>query len=211
MKRFFDVTIATLGLLVTGPAILLLMTAVWLYDRHMPLYLAPRVGLHGKSFRMVKLRSMIVGADRTQVDSTADSDPRITPVGRSMRRCKLDELPQLWNVLRGDMSFVGPRPNVRRETDLYTAVERRLLDAKPGITDFGSIVYADLGDILRGQIDPNIAYNQLVRPGKSTLGIFYVEHQTLWTDLQLCWLTMLAMVSRPRSLAGVQRLMRNIG
>ena len=160
---------------------------------------------------MVKLRSMVVNADRSGVDSTGASDRRITQIGRFIRGGKLDELPQLWNVLVGDMSLVGPRPNVKRETDLYTQEERRLLHARPGITDFASIVFADEGDILKDQADPDIAYNQLIRPGKSRLGIFYVDHRSLWVDVQLCLLTIVALTSRPMALAGLQRLLRSSG
>jgi lipopolysaccharide/colanic/teichoic acid biosynthesis glycosyltransferase len=160
---------------------------------------------------MVKLRSMIIDADKTGVDSTGSQDRRITPMGRFIRRYKLDEVPQLWNVLLGDMSLVGPRPNVKRETDLYTAIERRLLLVRPGVTDFASIVFSDEGDILKDQADPDVAYNQLIRPGKSLLGAFYVEHRSLWLDIRLCVLTLLAIFSRQAALQRVQDLLRQLG
>ena len=211
MKRLFDVVGASLGLLAVSPVLLPVMFMVWLQDRHSPFYVASRTGRGDHPFRMVKLRSMVVNADRSGVDSTSASDTRITPVGHFIRRFKLDELPQLWNVLRGDMSLVGPRPNVKRETDLYTAVERRLLDVRPGITDFASIVFSDEGEILRDQPDPDIAYNQLIRPGKSRLGIFYVEHRSVGVDVRICLLTALTIVSRPRALRGVTKLLRRLG
>jgi lipopolysaccharide/colanic/teichoic acid biosynthesis glycosyltransferase len=211
VKRIFDVVTAGLGLLAAAPILLPVMLLVWLQDRHSPFYMAVRMGRHEKPFRMVKLRSMVVDADKSGVDSTGASDRRITPLGHFIRRFKLDELPQLWNVLTGHMSLVGPRPNVKRETDLYTMEERKLLSVKPGITDFASIVFADEGQILKDQTDPDLAYNQLVRPGKSRLGIFYVEHRSLWVDVQLCALTGLAMVSRARALRGVARLLSNLG
>ena len=152
---------------------------------------------------MVKLRSMVINADKSGVDSTGSNDRRITRVGHFIRRYKLDEVTQLWNVLKGDMSLVGPRPNVKRETDLYTKQERRLVEVRPGITDFASIVFSDEGDILKDQTDPDIAYNQLIRPGKSLLGLFYIEHGTLWIDLQLIFLTAVVIASRRRALAGV--------
>lgn len=186
------------------------MLGVWLHDGHSPLYFAPRVGRLGRTFRMLKLRSMIPDADATGVDSTSAGDWRVTPIGGFMRRLKLDEIPQLLNVLWGDMSIVGPRPNVRRETDLYTAIESRLLGVRPGITDFASIVYSDLGEILRDRPDPDIAYNQLVRPGKSLLGIFYVDHMSFRTDLHICWLTVVSFLSRPLALEGLQRLLRRL-
>ena len=211
MKRLFDVVGSALGLLASAPVLLPVMLLVWLQDRHSPFYVANRVGVDGRTLRMVKLRSMMVNADRSGVDSTANDDRRITRVGSFIRRFKLDELTQLWNVLIGDMSLVGPRPNVKRETDLYTPVERRLLSVKPGITDFASIVFADEGQILAGQADPDIAYNQLIRPGKSLLGLFYIERRSVWVDLRLCLLTAAAIASRPRALRGVQSLLSSLG
>jgi lipopolysaccharide/colanic/teichoic acid biosynthesis glycosyltransferase len=154
---------------------------------------------------MVKLRSMRIGADRSGVDSTAAGDNRITPVGHFIRRYKLDEITQLWNVLLGDMSLVGPRPNVERETRLYTAVENRLLSVRPGITDYASVVFSDEGEILRDEPDPDLAYNQLIRPWKSRLALFYIENTSLGLDLKLIWLTALAILSRSRALAAAAR------
>ena len=160
---------------------------------------------------MVKLRSMVKNADTTGVDSTGSNDQRITAVGHFIRRFKLDELTQLWNVLIGDMSLVGPRPNVKRETDLYTATEKRLLDVKPGITDFSSIVFSDEGDILSNQADPDLAYNQLIRPWKSRLGLFYIDNRSLWLDIQLVGFTAIAIVSRTKSLALVGSTLTKCG
>ena len=210
MKRLFDIVASAAGLLLASPVLLPVMFLVWRQDRHSPFYVAPRVGRGGGAFSMVKLRSMVINADKSGVDSTGANDRRITPVGHFIRRYKLDELTQLWNVLKGDMSLVGPRPNVKRETDLYTPAERRLLDVKPGITDFASIVFSDEGDILKDQADPDIAYNQLIRPGKGHLGLFYIEHRSLWLDIRLCWLTAIAIVSRERALRGVTQILRNL-
>lgn len=207
MKRVFDVSASFAVLVLTSPILIPAMILVWFQDRHSPFYVANRVGRAGKEFKMVKLRSMVVDADKTGVDSTKASDGRITPVGHFIRRFKLDELTQLVNVLVGDMSMVGPRPNVKRETDLYTPEEARLLSVRPGVTDYASIVFADEGDILDGQSDPDIAYNQLIRPGKSRLGLFYVDQSSSSVDVLLCMLTALAIVSRRRALKGVQRLL----
>jgi len=154
------------------------------------------------------LRSMIQNADAQRIDSTGANDMRITPVGHFIRSYKLDELTQLWNVLKGDMSLVGPRPNVKRETDLYTSQEKRLLSIKPGITDFASIVFSDEGEILANKADPDIAYNQLIRPGKSRLGLFYIEHKNILVDLLLIAFTLLAIVSKRRSLKAVAWLLK---
>lgn len=143
MKRLLDLIVSAGILLLVGPVLLLAMLAIFLQDGHSPLYLGERVGLAGQPFRMVKLRSMRHGADRSQVDSTAARDPRITPLGNLVRRIKLDEFMQLWNVLKGQMSLVGPRPNVPREVAIYTEAEKALLGVRPGITDMASIVFFD--------------------------------------------------------------------
>jgi lipopolysaccharide/colanic/teichoic acid biosynthesis glycosyltransferase len=199
-KRLTDIIFSSIGLLITSPILLPVMFLVWKQDRHSPFYVAERVGKDLKPFRMVKLRSMMKNADASGVDSTSANDMRITPIGQFIRKFKLDELTQLWNVLIGDMSLVGPRPNVKREVDLYTDEELRLLSIKPGITDFSSIVFSDEGEILSDKKDPDLAYNQLIRPGKSRLGLFYVQNSTLRTDLVLLVLTVIAVFSRSRAL-----------
>lgn len=200
MKRIFDIMGSFFGLLLASPILLPVMFLVWRQDGHSPFYVAPRTGKNERPFLMMKLRSMIKNADKSGVDSTSANDLRITPVGHFIRRYKLDELTQLWNVLKGDMSLVGPRPNVKRETDLYTISEKKLLTVKPGITDFASIVFSDEGDILRDKEDPDIAYNQLIRPGKGYLGLFYIENRSFLLDVRLCFLTILAIISREKAL-----------
>jgi lipopolysaccharide/colanic/teichoic acid biosynthesis glycosyltransferase len=211
LKRAFDIVASLMGLLIASPVLLPVMFLVWRQDRHSPFYIAPRVARGEGTFSMVKLRSMVINADKSGVDSTSASDRRITPVGHFIRRYKLDELTQLWNVLKGDMSLVGPRPNVKRETDLYTAEEKKLLTVRPGITDIASIVFADEGDILKDSADPDLDYNQLIRPWKSRLGILYVERRSFLLDLRLVALTALAIVSRRRALEGVVGLLEGLG
>lgn len=200
LKRLTDFVFSLFGLIITSPVLLPVMFMVWKQDRHSPFYVAERVGKDFKPFRMVKLRSMIKNADNSGVDSTSVNDMRITPIGQFIRKYKLDELTQLWNVLIGDMSLVGPRPNVKRETDLYTNKERKLLSIKPGITDFASIVFSDEGEILSDKKDPDLAYNQLIRPGKSRLGLYYVENSTFRADITLLFLTIIAVFSRNKAL-----------
>ena len=202
MKRPIDFIVALLGLIALSPVLLIVSVLIWLQDRRSPFYVADRVGRDERFFRMVKFRSMAVNADKSGVDSTSSDDVRITAIGRLVRRTKLDELPQLWNVLRGQMSLVGPRPNVEREVRLYSTEEKRLLSIRPGITDLASIVFADEGEILHGQDDPDVAYNQLIRPGKNRLGLFYVENHTRAMDLQVVVLTVMNAISRRRALAG---------
>lgn len=211
MKRLFDIAGSSLGLVVASPVLLPVMFLVWKQDGYSPFYVAPRVGKGEKPFKMVKLRSMIINADKTGVDSTGANDQRITKVGHFIRRCKLDELTQLWNVLVGDMSLVGPRPNVQRETDLYTEQERRLLTIRPGITDFASIVFSDEGEILKDASDPDIAYNQLIRPGKGYLGLFYIDHSSLWLDIRLCFYTVIAILSKENALKGICSILQSMG
>jgi lipopolysaccharide/colanic/teichoic acid biosynthesis glycosyltransferase len=211
MKRFLDLTLSFFGLVILLPILVPVAILVWIQDWHSPFYIAPRIGKGGKPFNMVKLRSMVVNADRSGVDSTGSNDRRITGVGHFIRKCKLDEITQLWNVLIGDMSLVGPRPNVKRETDLYTGVESRLLSVVPGITDFSSIVFSDEGDILRDFADPDIAYNQLIRPWKSRLGLFYIDRQTVLIDLKLCFLTACNSISRGNTLKIIAHMISSLG
>ncbi len=210
-KRALDVAMSVAGLIGSAPVLLPVMYMVWRQDRNSPFYIAERVGKDGAGFSMVKLRSMVVGADRAGVDSTASDDMRITPVGHFIRRYKLDELTQLWNVLRGDMSLVGPRPNVRWATDAYTPEERRLLLIKPGITDLSSIVFSDEAEILKGSQDADRTYDDLIRPGKSRLGLYYLDHMSLALDLKILALTGVAIFSRRSAQIGVANILRRNG
>jgi lipopolysaccharide/colanic/teichoic acid biosynthesis glycosyltransferase len=210
MKRTFDFLLSLVGLIICSPILLPVLFLVWIQDWHSPFYIAPRVGKGDKPFKMIKLRSMIINADKSGVDSTSSNDKRITAVGRFIRKYKLDELSQLWNVLIGDMSLVGPRPNVKRETDLYTKEEKLLLSVKPGITDFSSIVFSDEGEILKDTEDPDIAYNQLIRPGKSMLGVFYIKNKSIVVDIKLIYLTILAIVSKEKALEKLGIMLQNL-
>ena len=147
LKRFFDISFSFVGLVLISPLFLLFMFLVFVYDFHSPFYIASRVGRGGKSFKMIKLRSMKINADKSGVASTANDDNRITPVGKIIRKFKFDELSQLINVFLGSMSLVGPRPQVAQDVSLYTEKEKKLLTSKPGITDYSSIVFSDEGDI----------------------------------------------------------------
>ena len=211
-KRTLDVAVSATGLIVLSPVLLVLALLVWLQDYHSPFYIAARVGRDGKPYKMVKFRSMIVRADKSGVDSTASNDPRITGLGKFIRRLKLDELPQLWNVLKGEMALVGPRPNVKRDTDIYTAQEKQLLSIAPGITDFASIVFSDEGEILAGSADPDLRYNQVIRPWKSRLGLLYVRnHGSVLLDLRLIQLTILNSINRPAALAKLSEILQSCG
>ena len=207
MKRFTDLIISFLGLVLLSPVILPILIIVWLQDFHNPFYVASRVGKNEKIFKMIKLRSMKINADKSGVDSTSSNDSRITTVGKFIRKFKLDEISQLINVFIGDMSLVGPRPNVKRETDLYTLEEKHLLSVKPGITDFSSIVFSDEGDILKDSDDPDLDYNQLIRPWKSRMGIFYIKNKSLGLDLSLIFLTIISIFSRDLALKKINKIL----
>ena len=207
VKRIFDLSLSIIGLVIFTPILLPVCLIVFLQDFKSPFYIAPRVGKDDKPFKMIKLRSMVVNADKTGVDSTSSNDSRITTVGKLIRKFKFDELTQLFNVLLGDMSFVGPRPNVKRETDLYTIEEKKLLKVRPGITDFSSIVFSDEGEILSNYDDPDIAYNQLIRPWKSRSGIFYVEKKTILIDIKLIYLTIVSIISKKVALRKINHIL----
>ena len=208
LKRFIDIALALFGLLFFSPLLFIAIFLVWAQDFNSPFYVADRVGRNHKLFKMVKIRSMVKNADKAGIDSTSSEDMRITKVGKFIRRFKLDEITQLWNVLIGSMTLVGPRPNVKRETDLYTKIEMKLLTVKPGITDFASIVFADEGEILSKHDDPDIAYNQLIRPSKSKLGLFYIGLNKISIDFFLIFLTVSALLSRRRALNLVSKLLK---
>jgi lipopolysaccharide/colanic/teichoic acid biosynthesis glycosyltransferase len=200
MKRLFDIAASGLGLLALGPGLILLAILIKLEDGGPVFYRGERVGRHGRGFRIFKFRTMVVHADRIGGPSASDSDPRITRIGRTLRRYKLDELPQLINVLKGEMSLVGPRPEVRHYTDQFTEEEQAILSVRPGITDWASIWNADEGALLAGAEDPEHVYATRIRPTKLRLQLKYVREQSFFTDLKIIFLTALA-VARPGSRA----------
>ena len=183
VKRAFDLVFAATVLVALVVPLAVVAALIKFTSPGPVFYRGERVGLHGRRFRMFKFRSMVVDADRLGGSSTADDDPRITRIGGFLRRFKLDELPQFLNVLAGEMSVVGPRPQVAWAVDLYTPEERRLLDVKPGITDEASIQFRDEGAILKGAADPDRAYLEFIAPEKIRLGIKYVNEHTLLLDL----------------------------
>jgi len=211
MKRLFDFTCSLFGLIFIGPVMFVLMFLVWMQDKRSPLYISSRVGKDEKLFNIVKLRSMIVDADKTGVDSTSHNDSRITPIGHFIRKYKLDELSQLVNVLQGSMSLVGPRPNVLNETLLYSDEEKKLLTVRPGITDFSSIVFSDEPEILKDSKDPDLDYNQLIRPGKNYLGLFYLEKSNFFLDIALCLITVISIFSKKKALVILNKVLIKLG
>jgi lipopolysaccharide/colanic/teichoic acid biosynthesis glycosyltransferase len=154
---------------------------------------------------------MKYGSNALQVDTTTANDPRITSVGNIIRATKIDEIPGFWNVLRGHMSLVGPRPNVKTATDLYTEIEVNLLAVKPGMTDFSSIAFYDQAEILGAHGDPFLAYNQIMRPLKSRLGLLYVNTKCLILDLKIIGFTILAQFSHPAALRRMSGTLERLG
>ena len=201
--RIFDISFSLLGLILISPILVIFILLIYFQDKSSPFYIAPRVGRNKKIFNIIKLRSMTINADKNEVNSTSINDNRITKLGHIIRKYKIDELTQLWNVLLGDMSLVGPRPNVLADVNLYTKAENKLLTVKPGITDFSSIVFSDEGKILENKENPDLAYNQLIRPWKSRLGSIYIKHQSILLDLKLIIFTLVALISKPIALKWV--------
>lgn len=211
LKRIIDIALASLGLVFLSPFLAATLFLVWRQDGASPFYLGARAARNGGSFKLVKIRSMIVNADKTGVESTGAHDNRITPLGAFIRRYKIDELTQLWNVLVGDMSLVGPRPNTLNGVAAYTPEERRLLTVRPGVTDLSSIVFSDEGDIIADFSEPDAAYDSLIRPWKSRLGLLYVEKGTPALDLKLMAITALAIFRKRQALDHVQTILKELG
>ncbi len=211
MKRILDISLAGLALLLLLPVLTVIAAAVWMEDRRSPWYRGVRVGRGGREFRMLKFRSMRTGAALTGVRSTASGDARVTRVGRFLRAWKLDELPQFWNVVKGDMSLVGPRPQVPEEVLLYTQDELRMLNVRPGMTDLASIVFSDEGEILAGSVDPDLLYKQIILPWKSRLALLYVDKASWNVDLYILAWTVGALISRRWALERVGKALEAWG
>jgi len=202
-KRLFDLCWTVVGLALLWPVFVVLSLIIALGDGGPVLYRQVRVGKGGRVFRMLKFRTMVVDADKAGSLLTVGRDPRTTPVGRWIRRLKLDELPQLWNVLRGEMSLVGPRPEVPRYVALYTAEQWRVLDLVPGITDRASIKYREESELLAQASDPQTVYVSQILPDKIRLNLEYAAHATVWTDF-LVVLSTLGHMVRPAPRSGAE-------
>ena len=196
LKRTFDIVVSLIGLGLCSPVLIATAAAIKLTSAGPVFYRGTRVGRHGKLFQIFKFRSMVINAERLGGPSTSDDDPRITRVGQLMRKCKLDELPQLLNVLCGQMSLVGPRPEVQRYVDMYTEEEMDILGIRPGITDWASIWNSDEGAVLAGQADPDMAYEQLIRPTKLKLQLLYARQHNVWVDCKIIIYTVIKIAFR---------------
>ena len=196
MKRLFDIVFSLLGLMLTTPILLILAILIKREDGGPVFYRGVRVGRHGKLFRIFKFRTMVVNAEKIGGSSTADDDPRITRIGKFIRKHKLDELPQLINVLKGEMSFVGPRPEVQHYVNMYTNEEKAILNVKPGITDWASMWNSDEGAILAGSTDAEKTYMEKIRPEKIRLQLKYVRKRSFFVDLKIIFQTLFKLVKR---------------
>jgi lipopolysaccharide/colanic/teichoic acid biosynthesis glycosyltransferase len=193
-KRTFDLVMSIIGLIIFSPILLVVWLMVLLTLGQPVLYSPQRTGKSNSRITVRKFRSMRIAAGRTSHHS-GDDDPRVTNIGRLIRKFKFDELPQLWNVLRGDMSFVGPRPETPEYTKLYTDEQMAILELRPGITDFASIEFADLGSLLKGD-DPDKLYFEKVWDRKMELRMKYVHERSFWVDIKLLFQTFTAVFNR---------------
>lgn len=194
LKRLFDLVAASIGLVVLSPLLAVLAFRIRRFDGGPVFYIGRRVGKDGVPFGMYKFRTMVLNADKIGGSSTPDDDPRITPVGRMLRATKLDELPQLINVVRGEMSLVGPRPQVQWAVDLYTPEERKVLTVPPGMTDYASVRFPNEGEILKGSTDPDRDYMEKIHPEKMRLSLEYIHNRSLITDISVIFQTLAAII-----------------
>lgn len=189
MTRLFDILFAGIGLIVLSPLLAVLYLLVCIESPGGCFYRQKRVGKNGKDFWLYKFRSMRKGADKKGLITVGGHDSRITHTGYFIRKYKLDELPQLFNVLRGDMSLVGPRPEVRKYVDMYTSEQRKVLSVRPGITDYASIEYADENVILGQSANPDKTYIEQIMPDKIRLNMKYIANHSIGEYFKIIFLT----------------------
>lgn len=211
VKRLFDIVVSFIGLVASSPLIALIALLIKLDSQGPVFYRGERVGQFGKRFRIFKFRTMVVNADQIGPSSTPDDDPRITRVGRILRRYKLDELPQLINVLKGEMSLVGPRPQVPWAVELYSEEERAVLSVRPGIADYAFVMLPSEGEVLRGSTDPDKDYFEKIHPHKMRLSLEYIRNRSFRFDMKILIDTALlsffkrSLFFRPISMEALQR------
>ncbi|MFD0524183.1 sugar transferase [Paractinoplanes durhamensis] len=209
-KRATDVVVSAAAIVVAAPLGAAIAWRVHRDDGGPVIFRGLRVGRGGRTFHIFKFRTMAVGADQLGLHVTPGDDPSLTSSGRFLRRWKLDELPQLVNVLRGDMSLVGPRPPTVWDADQYDDDQRHLLDVRPGITDWSSIRYRSQDLLIEGRADPHAAYFELIRPGKMDLAMAYLRHRSYAVDLGILGLTALALLRYRRTDELLQRMVTSV-
>ena len=193
-KRAMDIVLSACALAILWPLLLLIALAIWIDDPGPVFYRQVRVGRNGKTFRIFKFRSMVMDADKKGLAITVSRDSRITRVGAVLRKTKLDELAQLLNVLLGQMSFVGPRPEVPKYVELYTPYQRQVLLVRPGITDYASIAYRNENDLLAGAPNPETMYIEQIMPDKIELNMKYLREISPLADIRLILKTIVAVI-----------------
>ena len=184
-KRLFDILFSLIGLAVFSPLFIVVALLIKFDSEGSAFYRGVRAGKHGKPFRIFKFRTMVVNADRIGGPSTSADDTRLTRAGKIIRRYKIDEFPQMINILKGEMSFVGPRPEVLEEVRLYSDEEKLLLSVVPGMVDYATTKFHNEEEILRGSTDPHQAYRDKIRPEKIRLGLEYVRTHSFWGDIKI--------------------------
>ncbi len=195
LKRLFDITASLIGIVLLMPVYLVIALLIMIDSKGGVFYLQSRVGKDNKDFRLFKFRTMVTNADKKGLITIGARDSRVTRAGYYLRKYKLDELPQLFNVLLGDMSLVGPRPEVRKYVSLYTPEQMKVLSVKPGITDYASIEYSNENEILAKAADPDKEYIEVIMPAKLQLNMRYISEQGLLTDIRLILRTLGKIVS----------------
>jgi len=188
-KRLFDILLSLLGIIFLSLVFLAIFILLLLSNKGKVFFIQQRVGKNNHSFKMIKFRTMKTISGNNSLITIGVRDPRLTKVGYFLRKLKLDELPQLFNILKGDMSFVGPRPEVPKYVELYTVEQKKVLDIRPGLTDFASLKFFDENRILAEYDNPEKAYVEQVLPEKLRLSLTYIEEQSFLLDLKLIWLT----------------------
>ncbi len=189
MIRFFDILFSFFGMIFLMPFFIVIYLMVRLESHGGGIYHQTRVGLNGRLFSLYKFRTMRIGSDAKGLITIGGRDPRITRVGYYLRKYKIDELPQLWNVFKGDMSFVGPRPEVEKYVNMYTEEQRKVLSVRPGITDYASIEYVDENEILSKAEDPDKTYVEEIMPDKIRYNMKYINNRTVGEYFKIIFLT----------------------
>ena len=195
MKRIIDIIASSIGIVLLLPIFIIIYLIVVFESRGGGFYKQIRVGKNGNDFGLLKFRTMRSGSDKKGLLTVGGRDPRITRTGYYLRKYKLDELPQLLNVLIGDMSLVGPRPEVRKYVELYNEIQKKVLQIKPGITDFASIEFSNENEILGRAANPEKVYIEEIMPKKLELNLKYISEQSVWTDLKIIIRTIIKIVN----------------
>ena len=203
--------LALLILIILSPFLILCAFCVWVYDRRSPWYVPFRVGKGGRLFKMIKLRTMLPDADKINIVATAANDKRITPIGKFLRKFKIDEFFQLLNVLKGDILLIGPRPQLVSEYNSFTDKEKHIVDVTPGMSDFSSLFLSKMENFLSKNKEPYDTYYKFCRPIKSRLALFYVKYKSIWVDVQLLFYNFTNFISHKWTIKHMANMIVKLG